>query len=288
MALRAARMSNADTSYVSEPSHLLRKLLLLFLLIIAASLGAVLLFREKPDFPVLLFGFFMDVALGLIAGLGVRNFLRDHGWFVRGLTMVALVLVGLGILGYFTDFALGIGPFELPRSLSWPMRMPRANFDLLDFTQLVIAIDTAWITTRAWRQSSVARSSSSRPSVPARRRRPVAAGSSSGRRVQLPRSWSVWPKPRVRSNGSRPSGGRGAPVLTFQKPAPMARRRSGLFGRRPAVSLAVTEEHKCPYCLAVVRRSDPRGVRECEVCHTLHHADCWAITGVCQVPHLNT
>jgi hypothetical protein len=29
-------------------------------------------------------------------------------------------------------------------------------------------------------------------------------------------------------------------------------------------------------------------VKKCEVCNTLHHADCWAITGMCQVPHLNT
>jgi hypothetical protein len=50
----------------------------------------------------------------------------------------------------------------------------------------------------------------------------------------------------------------------------------------------VVEEHRCPYCLDAVARTDPRGVKECEVCHTLHHADCWAITGICQVPHLNT
>jgi hypothetical protein len=29
-------------------------------------------------------------------------------------------------------------------------------------------------------------------------------------------------------------------------------------------------------------------VVECEVCHTLHHKDCWDVTGICQVPHLNT
>jgi hypothetical protein len=23
------------------------------------------------------------------------------------------------------------------------------------------------------------------------------------------------------------------------------------------------------------------------VCHTRHHADCWSVTGVCQVPHQN-
>jgi hypothetical protein len=57
---------------------------------------------------------------------------------------------------------------------------------------------------------------------------------------------------------------------------------------RPHVQIAVVEDHRCPYCLEPVKRSDPGGVKECEVCHTLHHADCWDITGVCQVPHLNT
>ncbi|MBI4786154.1 MAG: hypothetical protein HY782_03790 [Chloroflexi bacterium] len=47
-------------------------------------------------------------------------------------------------------------------------------------------------------------------------------------------------------------------------------------------------EDRCPYCLDIVKRNDPRGVQVCEVCHTPHHADCWAITGKCQVPHLNT
>jgi hypothetical protein len=34
-----------------------------------------------------------------------------------------------------------------------------------------------------------------------------------------------------------------------------------------------------------VTKRDPRGVKICKVCKTWHHADCWAITGVCQVPH---
>jgi hypothetical protein len=58
--------------------------------------------------------------------------------------------------------------------------------------------------------------------------------------------------------------------------------------RKPKIQFALVEEHRCPYCLDAVARNDPRGVKECDVCHTLHHADCWSITGVCQVPHLNT
>ncbi len=62
--------------------------------------------------------------------------------------------------------------------------------------------------------------------------------------------------------------------------------RSGNHSEGPRV-LSVVED-RCPYCFDVIKRNDPRGVRVCEVCGTPHHADCWGITGKCQVPHLNT
>jgi transposase len=51
------------------------------------------------------------------------------------------------------------------------------------------------------------------------------------------------------------------------------------------VRIVGAEEDRCPYCLTVVERNDARGVIVCPVCHTRHHADCWAVTGMCQVPH---
>ncbi len=65
----------------------------------------------------------------------------------------------------------------------------------------------------------------------------------------------------------------------------LARRRTGHVEGPRIVDIV---EDRCPYCLDVVKREDPRGVKVCEVCGTPHHADCWAITGKCQVPHLNT
>jgi hypothetical protein len=44
-------------------------------------------------------------------------------------------------------------------------------------------------------------------------------------------------------------------------------------------------EHRCPFCLEIVEENDPRGVKICKICHTRHHADCWDVTGTCQVPH---
>ena len=70
---------------------------------------------------------------------------------------------------------------------------------------------------------------------------------------------------------------------------PRARSRMVLPSRQRRkeehVHLAGVVEHRCPYCLEVVEKKDPRGVRVCPVCETRHHADCWAVTGTCQVPH---
>ncbi|HQX17233.1 MAG TPA: hypothetical protein PLA27_12475, partial [Anaerolineales bacterium] len=73
-----------------------------------------------------------------------------------------------------------------------------------------------------------------------------------------------------------------------RKAAKASSPRKSRSRRRPNIQLAVVEEHRCPYCLDPVIRNDARGVQECDVCHALHHADCWAITGFCQVPHLNS
>jgi ribosomal protein L37AE/L43A len=54
---------------------------------------------------------------------------------------------------------------------------------------------------------------------------------------------------------------------------------------RKIIRLQGDEEHRCPYCLETVEDNDPRGVKICPICGTYHHADCWTITGVCQVPH---
>lgn len=67
----------------------------------------------------------------------------------------------------------------------------------------------------------------------------------------------------------------------------MRLRRAGFRRKRTRLRLAAQVEHRCPYCLEIVEPRDPRGAVECSVCHAFHHADCWAVTGTCQVPHHN-
>lgn len=55
------------------------------------------------------------------------------------------------------------------------------------------------------------------------------------------------------------------------------------------VKVISAAEERCPYCLDVVEKKDPRGIVVCEICGSPHHADCWeAGGGKCQVPHLIT
>jgi transposase len=54
------------------------------------------------------------------------------------------------------------------------------------------------------------------------------------------------------------------------------------------VHLGREQTAMCPYCLEEVKPNDPRGKVVCRICGTPHHADCWAITGKCEVPHLQT
>ena len=72
----------------------------------------------------------------------------------------------------------------------------------------------------------------------------------------------------------------GLPTRTRRRPLPV-RKSSG-------VKVIAKAEDRCPYCLEVIEKNDPRGVVVCEICETPHHADCWEAGGRCQVPHLIT
>lgn len=293
MALRTATMSLYNSDHSSERWHLLRKLVLLFLLVTAFALGLVMLLRQKVGFPLLWFNLFADASLGLIAGAGSRIVLRQRHWFIRGLAAAAVSLIGLGVLGYFTDWRSGIGPLQVTFSrVNWldPARIPwsslvrfrhTSGMNMIDLAHMIIAIDASWIALRAWNGPTrrliepslrSARRIRSRQSL-------LASGSASSAIASVPST-------HVPGSSSRPRIKRAK--YDRASANSLRSRRWNPLQRKPEIQLAVYEEHRCPYCFEEVRRNDPRGVVECEVCHTLHHKDCWDVTGICQVPHLNT
>jgi hypothetical protein len=272
-------MNPADISLPSRRSgNLSRKLVLLVLLTAAYALGLVLLFMQAAWFPLPLFRFFADATLAVVTGFGSRWLLSQRHWFLRFVTATLLSVGGLAILGYFSKWKIGIDVIALSQAyVSWT--------DLID---LIVGITVTWTALWAWYRPPSRDLELAEPAEPE-----PSAVVVQPRRLEKPRSWLPQPRMRIGAgvdghsgNGSQPSV-RGRLKFVTRQPTRPKRIRNP-HAHRPHVQLALVEEHRCPYCLEPVVRTDPRGVKECEVCHTLHHADCWAITGVCQVPHLNT
>jgi len=327
MAMRAAMMNSMgpmDTPpTVRESDSLFRKLVLLVLLISAAVLWIVVWFEQETSFPLLLSTLFADASLGLIAGFGSRFILRNRDWFIRYFVAIVVAVIGMFMLGSLTHWVLGTGPIRLEPKFAEQIQEIRFNRDLgdqirslgigsrvlFDFSEmdwadpahLVISLVVTVLSLQAWRRSTASApepveiTPMPAPPPPATRsRRGRRTTSSSNRRASVRQADhssnhlrpSPASQPRVRSNNGTHSTVRTG-VKKMKEPVVRPKKKR-LFHRKPKIQFALVEDHRCPYCLDVVTRNDPRGVKECEVCHTLHHGYCWAITGVCQVPHLNT
>ena len=64
-----------------------------------------------------------------------------------------------------------------------------------------------------------------------------------------------------------------------------SRKKLRLSKQLDSIKLVGEEVHNCPYCLEPVSKNDSRGLKNCPICKTWHHADCWNAAGECQVPH---
>jgi len=297
MALRTVAM-NLDSDQTSGRWHLVRKIVLLFLSAVALALGLAILYRQKTNFPLTLFNLLADISLGLLAGLGARFVLSQRHWFIRASASAAMAVIGLVVLGYFTNWMSGIGPLQaglvrvhwldaLHIPLQLPLQFKHGQTNWLDLAYMVIAVDISWIALRAWKYQSTSvvelPAQSSRNVKKQRATQTVSQPVYPLIRTRLPISHPLT-RPKIkRKMLERPIISKPAFPPTVQ---PRSSKRWSLR-HKPKIQLAVYEEHRCPYCLEPVKRNDPRGAMECEVCHALHHKDCWDITGACQVPHLN-
>jgi hypothetical protein len=255
-----------------------RKVTLLFLLIIDTAIVIYFLLKKGPEPHQLLRHFFADVSLGLVAGFGARFLFKRRAWFVRVITATACLIIGLLVLGVLTNWRTGLGPLSF-----W-----RNTVDWTGLAQIILGMGSMFLAMQAWSKPVRARTEivpaapvvtvptppkanpklQTRTKAKRRRTKPALSGKavlkSDPARIEIP---------------AKPSIKRKRSAKTESKLKP------GLSLRKPKVRLSRIEKHLCPYCLEPVVRNDPRGIVECEICHTLHHGDCWAIAGSCQVPH---
>jgi hypothetical protein len=257
---------SAQSSAMSPPtqswpryslSTLLRRLGAVYLVEAVAAIGFGFVYK----FNVTLLSSFLIGALaaglGLTAGFAARWILKRQTVTLRILTAFTAVVIGVIYLSWVKWGSRGI---SLTLSLADP---------LIWIRPALISIGTiaAFLAMGAWHRTNRTRIEVERREGPPPK--PAPAPSPAPASVRPPNQQLATPT---------------APRRSFL-PKPHLQRPKLLRRRRHQVRLRSDEEHRCPYCLQSVERNDPRGVTVCRVCHTWHHSDCWAITGMCQVPH---
>lgn len=255
-----------------------------------AGVGGALVWQHNLGIVPAVLSLTIASGLGLILGLASRHLLRGRKSGLRISAAWAGVIVGLILLGIVTRGDTGLA-FNDGRLLTpdW--------FGLL---HVALGSLSALLAVTAWPASSVKQ----RPSEPSGAEGAVEASPASSsvsaavsadpgitrplRAARGPTIHETQPQPPRPARSPMRLTDAGLPKQHPGKPM-QSRLRSWANKlapwRRRRVQLLGTEAHRCPYCLEPVEHNDPRGVKVCAICHTRHHADCWAVTGMCQVPH---
>ena len=285
MTVQSNTMSTTDTPSISAHRATLPHWPSLTFLstILAAILFAVAYVVNRTIAPPVL-SLAATTGLGLVAGFAARSMLRGRLGLLRLLAAWAAILVGQLLLGLLTAGGLGVGPVRVPltapdwRGLwhcalsiwasllalyAWPVQPAEAQ------PTVTQRLREVWHSPQnAWR----ALTERMRGALQNLRRRPMRVATSPD------------PSP-VREHSGLPSAP--APQTRGQRNGATKRQldRKRRAKRMAEIHVMGTEESRCPYCLDIVQPNDARGIVVCPICRARHHADCWAITGMCQVPH---
>jgi len=253
--------------------------------------------------------------VGIVAGLSSRSLLKDSSITLKFLASVIAVFQSLWILGYLSQGYIGI---ELPRN-------PNAGIDWVGLGQLGFGSSVSFIVLKAWqitlhpvkkRHNPIKKQPRLQKTKVSKTKRnpPVKINKTTRKRIMkshrivdkrrvsqpplflyLPsqfkrlkeKTYSLWVNSQstwMRSEEKFNSRYRKTKLQLTNLPVKIPSMKTEK--QKKEIQIVGEEEHRCPYCLELVDQNDSHGVVECPICHTLHHADCWAVTGTCQVPHL--
>ncbi len=239
---------------------------------ILVGLGFISLGRNSSHMVPQLLAPIGALAIGLVSGFIARGSLPGHSRWRRWWVASFAACCGLIAFGSLGSSSVGLDLLN-PR---------RVRPDWNGLAQLAASLCAVSLAVLAWSGRRVAKPA---PRAAARTRaRPVVA-----RRARKSIDLKPSMVPAIRSLGRRRTDTqpllrlpeRGLKLNTRSRALKRSRVRSAHAG----IQIATQEQHRCPYCLEAVDPHDPGGVRVCSICHTMHHADCWEVTGTCQVPH---
>jgi hypothetical protein len=291
MSIRTATMSNSYSPVTRRPGFF-QKLAFTLLFVVGTASFMALFESYQKNLPLFWMAVLAVLSVGLASGAASRIAFYRWSGFTRLIVTLLVLPFGLFILGVFTNWQIGIGPLN-----PWV----KGNIPQDELIQLSGGFLVAFICLEAWWRPRPKENIHGARASSRKRKKQTPQATASIQTVE-PRSSQTHNQENIlflpkrnsrpkllRTNKARSHTNTAVDKLILTHTAqPIRSRRKQLFNRKPMLQISTFEEHRCPFCLDEVKRNDPRGIRECEVCHSLHHADCWAITGMCQVPHLNS
>ncbi len=235
---------------------------------ILVSLALLLVFILPRNIEIQVLKYTVILLVGLTAGFSSRRFLKGHSLFLKIITAALAVVLSLMIQYSLSKGFIGVQPF-----------LRRGRFpDWDSLIQLGTAAAGSLLVILAFRS----------------RQRTLDSQITQQETVVRPKEESRAKRGRSKTQVSRlelkENTASLPPKLSLAPPAKIngpASKKKKKKGKSREIHLIGEEEHTCPYCLERVEKGDPRGVKVCPICKTWHHADCWGITGACQIPHMH-
>lgn len=272
-----------------------------FIVILQTALVSQLLlltFLVGPYINITLLKYIVVLLVGLLAGFSARRFLTAHTRILQLLSALISTALSLAALYILSAGFLGINLFY--RANNRPDWHGLFQFGLAALGALLVI--NAFRTRPVIEESPAPRPQASIPqpkpepkswlpklSLTSRKKGLTkfsggVAGKSKPVKARKPAAKKAAPlaiqKPAQRTIAPQKLSVVAAPTPKTKKPARKKKKNA-----KPEINFVGKEEHICPYCLDPVEDHDPRGVKICPICKTRHHADCWGITGACQIPH---
>ena len=257
----------------------------------------LLTFLVRLYINITLLKYIVVLLVGLLAGFSTRRFLTAHTRVLQLLAALISTALSLASLYILSAGFIGINLFY--QSNNRPDWQGLIQFGLAALGSLLVI--------NAFRTRSAPQQVHTAPAVATPQHRPevkrwLPKFTFPAQKKSGPKVTKIAPVKKERVSAKKRTTKKASNTLAIQKTAAKPKKlavvaapksktkkpvRKAKKNANPEIKFVGKEEHICPYCLDPVIDHDPRGVKICPICKTRHHADCWGITGVCQIPHSN-
>jgi hypothetical protein len=240
-------------------------IIVIYTLCFSATFCALLFFENNMFSPAIL-KFTLLVSIAFVSGLLSRQLLSKHEFWIQFSISFFSYLINLWMLFLISSGYIGIDISE-----------GAIHSSIVDETlQIILGGVIIWKVLIVWKAKATTEPVAVIPQEKSIPKTPIT------NKPIINRQKIKKQKPKISSKRTK--------IEIIKKEKNISKKQNLLFKirlpKKNIVQLSKDVEYCCPYCLETVMENDIRGTKTCKVCKTPHHADCWEVTGMCQIPHL--